>query len=115
MEESENALKERNKVIRITVSFGCDVVDKYLDDSFTDNSEDATKLRQTENIAKPKSRDKTHYRQRSNPYNRNKDFNTDEDYGNIFRIPVTSYSEETSKGRSSNTSNNVSYQSEYKS
>ncbi|CAC5364188.1 unnamed protein product [Mytilus coruscus] len=56
--ESEKALKELNKVKRIADKYARDVVEEYIDDPLTDNSEDATKLRQAEFRAKAKRRDK---------------------------------------------------------
>ncbi|CAC5423347.1 unnamed protein product [Mytilus coruscus] len=113
LRESEKALKERNKVIRIADKYGWDVVEEYMDDPLTDNSEDATKLRQAKFRAKAKRIDKAREKQMTSPYNRSNDFTNEKGNADLFRRPGTSYSEESLKGRSSNTSKNVYSQSEY--
>ncbi|VDI24886.1 Hypothetical predicted protein [Mytilus galloprovincialis] len=111
--DSEKALKERNKVIRIADKYGWDVVEEYMDDPLTENSEDATKLRQAETRAKAKRRDKARDKQRTSPYSRNNEFSNDKGNNDLFRRPGPSYSEDSFKGRSSNNSQNVYSQSEY--
>ena len=66
LESSVNALKERNKILRIADKYGWDVVDEYVDDPITDGTDDATKLRQAEYRAKMKRKDK--FRSRAQPY-----------------------------------------------
>ncbi|CAG2221033.1 unnamed protein product [Mytilus edulis] len=109
----EKALEERNKVIRIADKYGWDVVEEYMDDPLTDNSEDATKLRQAESRAKAKRRDKACDKQRTSPYSRSNEFGNDKGNSDLFRRPGTSHPEDSFKGRSSNNSQNVYSQSEY--
>ncbi|CAC5411057.1 unnamed protein product [Mytilus coruscus] len=66
LEKSIKALKERNKILRIADKYGWDVVDEYIDDPITEETDDATKLRQADYRAKAKRRDKV--RTRPAPY-----------------------------------------------
>lgn len=66
LEKCSTALKECNKILRITDKYGWDVVEEYTDDPLTDGSDDATKLRQAEYRAKMKRREKQ--REKYAPY-----------------------------------------------
>lgn len=63
----EKSLKECSKIIRIADKL---VLEEYIDDLLTENTDDATKVRQTEHSANIKRREKARQSQRINPYHR---------------------------------------------
>ena len=95
IEKSAKALNERNKILRIADKYGWDVVDEYVNDSITDNTDDATKLRQAEFRAKAKRREKS--RGRYAPYQSQP---PQTDQADLFRRPSYSSRKETSKPKS---------------
>ena len=113
LEQAEKSLKERNKIIRIADKYGWDVVEEYIDDPITENTDDATKLRQAEYRAKIKRREKVRQPQRTSPYHRIPD--SERATSDLFRMPGATYSEEAlgSKGAAATATRNVYSQSEY--
>ena len=91
LEQAEKSLKERNKIFRIADKYGWDVVEEYMDDPITENTDDATKLRQAEYRAKIKRREKVRQPQRTSPYYRNPD--SERATSDLFRRPGATYSE----------------------
>lgn len=63
----EKSLKECSKIIRIADKL---VLEEYIDDLLTENTDNATKVRQTEHSANIKRQEKARESQRINPYHR---------------------------------------------
>ncbi|CAG2253579.1 uncharacterized protein [Mytilus edulis] len=98
LEQAEAALKERNKLLRIADKYGWDVVEEFMDDPLTESTEEATRLKQAEYRAKMKRRDKYTKADRPNPYYKNP---VDEKAtSDLFRRPSSTYSEDSSRSRS---------------
>ena len=110
LEQSEKSLKERNKIVRIADKYGWDTVEEYVDDPLTDNTDDATKLRQAEYRAKLKRKEKA--RQKASPYYRAPD--NEKGVSDLFRRPSVPLTDEAPrKGYSSIGARNVYSQAEY--
>ena len=92
LEKANEAIKERNKVLRIADKYGWDTAEEYVDDPITDGADDATKLRQAEYRAKMKRKDKL--RDRFNPYN---NASSALRQNQLFRDVGASYSNQASK------------------
>ena len=111
LEKCTKALTERNKILRIADKYGWDLVDEYVDDPITDNSDDATKLRQAEFRAKAKRREK--YRGRYAPYQPQ---SPKIDQADLFRRPSYSSQKESFKNKATQrptTGRNIYSQYEY--
>ncbi|CAG2212269.1 unnamed protein product [Mytilus edulis] len=94
LEQAEAALKERNKLLRIADKYGWDVVKS----SWTESTEEATRLKQAEYRAKMKRRDKYTKADRPNPYYKNPV--EEKATSDLFRRPSSTYSEDSSRSRS---------------
>ena len=99
LEQSEKSLKERNNNIRQEDKYSWDVVEEYMDDPIKENTDDTTILRQAENRAKIKRREKVRQSQTTNPYHRIPD--SKRAMSDRFRRPGTTYSEEALRSKAS--------------
>ena len=111
LEQAEKSLKEWNKIIYIADKY--DLYVEYMHDPITENTDDATKLRQAEYCAKIKRREKVRQPDRTSPYHRSPD--SERATSDLFRSPGATYSEEAlgSKGAAATATRNVYSQSEY--